>query len=117
MSLELVILIPIFITLPFLILQAGILYHANNIADAAADEAVSDMRTRVGTQDDGKDAAQELLDSIGAGFVSSTRIDVNRTDEQASAHIEAQVFTVLPGLVLSVAGDAAAPVERIVPDD
>lgn len=97
-----------------LIVQYGLWFHAKQVAEAAAAEAVDAARPANATADDGTFAARALLDS--SGNLANARIDVDRGAERVSVEVSGDAPQLVPGLDWSVTARADAAIERFIPE-
>lgn len=97
-----------------LIVQYGMWFHAKQVADTAAAEALDAAQTPTGTADDGRNAAQSFLAS--SGNLDAVTIDVERDLEQVEVVITGTAPQLVPGFSWGVTASARAPVERFIPE-
>ncbi|MDP3893633.1 TadE family protein [Nocardioides sp.] len=115
MSLELVVLFPAVLLLIFGIIQAGLVYHARNVALAAAQEGVRAARAENGTAAAGAAAANSFVEQAGGQDVlRGLTITPQRTPTRAVVRVRGRSLSVLPGVPgIPVTQVARAPVERV----
>ncbi len=97
-----------------LIVQYGLWYHAKQVVDTAAAEAIDAAQTPLGTADDGERAAVEFLSS--SGNLADVRIAVTRETETVTVMITGDAPQLVPGFAWQVRSTASAPVERFIPE-
>lgn len=97
-----------------LIVQYGLWYHAKQVTDTAAAEAIDAARTPTGTQANGEDAARSFLTS--AGNLSAVVVNVRRDPTTVFVEIHGDAPHLVPGFSWSVTSRAEAVVERFVPE-
>jgi Flp pilus assembly protein TadG len=112
---EWVLLTPLLLLLVFAIIQFALVWHAEQVAQAAASQALSAARIQGGTQGAGQREAQQILDQLAAGTLPTRQITVTRTATQASVRVTGTAQSILPFFTLHVHAEAAGPVERTVP--
>jgi len=95
-----------------LIVQYGLWFHAKQVADSAAAEALDAAQTPSGTSDDGHRAAQSFLAT--AGNLAGVTIDVERDFEQVRVVISGAAPQLVPGFSWNVTASAWSPVERFI---
>lgn len=95
-----------------LIVQYGLWFHAKQVADTAAAEALDAAQTPTGTVDDGHSAAQSFLAS--SGNLDGVTIDVERDFEQVQVVITGSAPQLVPGFSWNVTASAWSPVERFI---
>ena len=111
---QVAILMPALLFWIMLIVQFGLWYHAKQVADAAASEAVDAAQAPGGTQTDGELAARAVLDQ--AGNLSAPEIAVDRGFDRVVAIVSGSSPQLVPGFSWHVTGRADAPVERFIPE-
>jgi Flp pilus assembly protein TadG len=97
-----------------LIVQYGLWFHAKQVADNAAAEALDAAQTPTGTADDGHRAALSFLSS--SGNLDDIVIEVERDLEQVQVQITGAAPQLVPGFSWNVTSAARAPVERFIPE-
>lgn len=112
---ELVIVMPLLLTLVMLLAQATVWWHAVHIAQTTAAQALAATRVQDGTVAAGHDEARHVLDELGHGPLRDVRITVTRTADQADVRITGTATSVVPFLHLPVDTHASGPVERFRP--
>lgn len=127
---EMAILMPVFLVLIFLLVQAGLYYHARNIADAVAQTAAREVRTYPGEEgqlvrdippageiaaraNQASQAAWEALDN--GNLMSAPVVETAEVDglNQLTLVVRGNARNLLPGLFpsLEVVGRAGGPIE------
>lgn len=113
-AIETAILIPVLLGLLFLIIQAGLFYHARNVASSAAQVAVQRASVLHGTAADGQAAAAGYVQDTAGGVLLSPTVTVDRGATQVRAVVTGATPSLVPGVTLpDVTATAAAPVERL----
>ncbi|MEX3104924.1 MULTISPECIES: TadE/TadG family type IV pilus assembly protein [unclassified Streptomyces] len=112
---ELVIVMPLLLTLVMLLAQATVWWHAVHIAQTAATQALAATRVQDGTTASGRHEARRVLGQLGPGPLHDVRIAVTRTADRADVRITGTATSVVPFLHLPVDTRAAGPVERFRP--
>jgi hypothetical protein len=97
-----------------LIVQYGLWFHAKQVADTAAAEALDAAQTPAGSAADGHRAAESFLAS--SGNLDDVIIDVERDLEQVQVIISGAAPKLVPGFSWNVTASARAPVERFIPE-
>jgi hypothetical protein len=107
---------PVCLALVLLVVQTALVFHARDIAQAAAQEGLRQARLYDGTADAGRHRAEGfLIQTGGDDLLTNTKVTVSRDDESARVEVRGQALSLLPGLRPAVAAVAAGPVERFVP--
>ena len=114
-ALEMAILFPVTLFIVFGIVQFGIWYHANDVARAAAQEAVRSASAYQATNNDGTAAANQVLDQDAKGLIIHTSVSVSRGGSVATVTVTGDALQVLPFISLPVKVKATAPVEAFRP--
>ena len=112
---QVVITAPALLFLLMLIVQFGLMFHARNIAEQAAQEGVAAARRFDGTTAQGRLKALQLLTAVGDGTLKNRGVTANRTSDTATVTVTGTVVSVVPGFSLSVSESASGPVEQYVP--
>ena len=113
-STELAVLMPVLIALVLVPFQVALWWHANQIADAAAREAVDAAQVVTATEEDGMRAAEWFLDA--AGNIVDAEVTVTRTAETVSVDVTGRAPLLVPGFDWQVAAHATGPIERFIPE-
>lgn len=112
-SVEYAIVLPAYMALLMLIVQAAIYFHAEHITAAAADEAVATAGVDGGTGDDGRTEATRILSATASGFLLNPTVEVTRATTVATVRISGQVVSLLPFVHLTASSVAHGPVEQL----
>lgn len=110
---QLAVVMPALLLLVMLAVQFGLWAHGSQLADAAADAAVSAASVVDGTDEAGRVAAAGLL--AQAGHLADVAVEVQRVDGVVMVTVRGVAPQVVPGFRWSVSGRAAAVVEQFVP--
>ena len=113
-STELAVLMPVLIALVLVPFQVALWWHAHQIADAAAREAVDAAQVVTATADDGIRAAEWFLDT--AGNITDAEVTVTRTVDTVSVEVTGRAPRLVPGFDWQVAAHATGPIERFIPE-
>jgi Flp pilus assembly protein TadG len=97
-----------------LIVQFGLMFHAANVAENAAQQGAAAARRFYGTEAAARTRAGHYLASVN-GTLSDTAVTVHRTAQSASVTVTGTVVPLVPWVRLHVAETASGPVERYVP--
>jgi Flp pilus assembly protein TadG len=112
---EAVLVFPALLLAVMLIVQFALYFHAQSVAEAAAQDAVTQARHVGGTETGGRDAGYATLDKLGPRLLTRREVTVQRGTETARATVSATVASLVPGLHLRIEETAAGPVERFIP--
>lgn len=111
---QLVLVFPAVMLLVLLVVQYALVWHAKQLVDAAADQGAH----AAAAADDGRDptvAARQFV--AGGADLSDVDVAVSRNAGRVVVRVAATAPRVVPMGSWRVAGEAAAPVERFVPED
>jgi hypothetical protein len=114
-TLNLVAVFPTVLALLLLVVQAGLLAHARNVARAAAAEGLRATRLYGGSATAGQRRAERFLAEAGDGLLVDTRVTAHRRGFDARVQVSGHALSLLPGFRPSVQATAAGPVELFVP--
>ena len=113
-STELAVLMPVLIALVLVPFQVALWWHAKQVADGAAREAIDAAQVVAATEADGVRAAQWFLDA--AGNIVEPDVTVIRTPDTVTAQVAGRAPRLLPGFDWRVTAYAVGPVERFIPE-
>jgi Flp pilus assembly protein TadG len=113
---EAVLLTPVLLFLVMLVIQFGLWYHAQHVAQAAAQEGVRSARVEGSTADAGRTRAVDFLAGAGPTIVEDPVVTATRDAETATVTVHGHAVTVVPGFSLSIDASATSPVERFRED-
>jgi Flp pilus assembly protein TadG len=114
---ELAVATPALLLLLMTLVQVGLWFHAQHVAQAAAQEGVRAARIENGTEADGTARTHEFLDSLGREIIVERDVDVARDAEVATVTVEGWAVNVVPFVRFRISERAEAPVERFRPAD
>lgn len=112
-TVELTIVAPLLFWWLMLIVQYGLWWHAKQVANAAAAEAVDVAQTPDGTAADGDAAARDFL--AESGNLRNVAVTVDRGTEVVTVQVQGDAPRLVPGWSWGVTARSEAPVERFVP--
>ena len=113
---EVVLLTPVLLFLVMLVVQFGLWYHAEHVAQAAAQEGVRTARLEGSTADAGRTRAADFLANLGSTIVQEPVVTATRDADTASVSVQGRAVAVVPGFSLPVKASASSPVERFRED-
>lgn len=109
---ELAIVMPVLIILVLLPMHVALWWHAKQVADLAAEEAVDTAQIADRGAADGEQVARQLLGQVG--HLTNVSIEVNVNGDTVTARVSGTPrFRVIPG-PWDVVGSAEGRVERFV---
>lgn len=109
--------VPALMLLVLLVIQFGLWYHANNVAEAAAQEGVRAARVFDGSAADGQERAEGYMADNAPSLVGDHTVTARRTAEIARVEVNGKLAAIVPGLDLPVRAEAESPTERFRDDE
>ena len=103
---------PVVLTLILVVVQVALAWHAKTMVDAAASDAVVATQIEGGSEQDGRDAAADLLGGSTDQLLSEVEVDVTRTADISTVRVQARVANVIPFIPVIVHATATGPTER-----
>ena len=113
-TIQVAILFPVVLFWLMLIVQYGLWWHAKQVANAAAAEAVDAAQISTAMARDGERAATSYLSE--SGNLSNTTVVVSRGSATVTAEVRGEAPHLVPGFGWSVTARSRAPVERFIPE-
>ena len=113
-STELAVVMPVIIALVLVPFQVALWWHARQVAEGAAREALDAAQVVTATEDDGVRAAEWFLDA--AGNLTDPDVSVTRTAETVIVDVTGRAPRILPGFDWQVSAHASGNVERFIPE-
>ncbi len=107
-------LFPAVLLLLMLIVQYGLWWHAKQVANAAAAEAVNVVQLPTGSEDAGAEAADDFL--AQSGNLSNVTIVVDRDPTLVTVEVIGDAPQLVPGFDWTVTARSQGPVERFIPE-
>ncbi len=114
-TLQLVAVFPAFLLMVLLVVQSALVWHARNIAEAAAQEGLRQARLFDGSSSAGQAEARSFLSQTAGDLLTGAAVTVERTNQQARVEVRGRALSLLPGIRPRVDAVAAGPIERFVP--
>ena len=114
---EVVLLTPVLLFLVMAIIQFGLWYHAQHVAQAAAEQGVRTARSNGSNVEAGRQRAEDFLSDVAPTLIGSPVVVADREGDVASVTVDGTAVALLPGLTLTVHAEASSPVERFYEDD
>lgn len=112
-----VIAVPVLMFMVFLVIQFALWYHANAVAEAAAQEGVRTTRLVDGTADAGQSRAAEFMADNAPSLVQGTIVASTRTIDIARVEVSGTLRSIVPFIHLPVHAEAESPTERFREDN
>jgi len=108
---ELVVATPLLLLLISLIVQYALYEHATQVAQSAAQQAVTATRVQGGSVSSGQLQGEHVIRTLGTGLLIDPAVAVERTATRARVEITGYAEQIVPFLRLMVDAVASAPVE------
>lgn len=107
-------LFPAVLLATFGLIQGALYYHARDVALAAAADGLTAARTRGGSAEEGRRAAESFLQRAGGDDVlPQASVQAQRTAATAEVTVTGRSLSLLPGVSgWSIEQTASGPVER-----
>jgi Flp pilus assembly protein TadG len=115
MATEVAIAMPALLLLVLVSVQAGLWFHARNLADAAAQQAARNASVLGATNADGQAAATQMLNDLGPTVVSDRTVTITRTATTVTVTVTGHAPQVIPGVTTDVTATATQPIEAFQP--
>jgi hypothetical protein len=110
-----VLLLPVVVTMVFLVIHAALVYHARSVVAAAAQDAARVAQAQGGTAGAGRAVAEEVLHGSG-GLLPAPSVQIERSATTVTVIVSGEVRGPIPWLRPTVTASAGGPVERFVPE-
>lgn len=105
---------PVVLLLIFATVQGALHFHARNLAQAAAAEAVTAASVADGSAGDGQAAAEQFIAAAGGGTLEDTAVTVQRSAGSVTATVTGRSINILPGIPTpAIRQTVSGPVERV----
>lgn len=114
-TVQVVLIAPLLMLTLMAIVQAGLLFYARAVVEAAAQEGAAEARRFDGTAADAQAQAENYLTSLGPRMFEGRSIQVSRGAETAEVTVTGSVISLVPFFDLEIEESASGPVERYVP--
>lgn len=113
---EAVLVTPVLLFLTMLVVQFGLWFHAQHVAQAAAEEGARAARAENGSATTGQTRAEVFLDQAGPTIITGRAVTATRTANVVTVEIHGRSVNVVPGFTLPVNATATSPIERFQAD-
>jgi Flp pilus assembly protein TadG len=108
---EFVVIMPLVMLIFLMLVQWSVQLYNDRIVHAAAREAAVDAASWEGTEDAGRQTANEYLADSGSDL-SNTSVKINVGATEVTVTVSGEVMTLLPGFTKRVSATATVPRER-----
>lgn len=113
---EAVLVTPVLLFLVMLVIQFGLWFHAQHVAQAAAEEGARAARAAYGSAATGRDRSEAFLEQAGSTIITDRTVTATRTADTVTVEVHGRSANVVPGFTLPVNATATSPVERFRED-
>ncbi|WJY53539.1 TadE/TadG family type IV pilus assembly protein [Streptomyces chengbuensis] len=114
---QLVLVVPAVLVLMLLTVQFALAWHAQHIAQYAAERGLAAARLQHATQAAGHEQARSSIHGLGSHVLTTPAISVHRGEKHVTVSVRGSVMPVVPGINLPATGTASGPVERLTNSD
>jgi Flp pilus assembly protein TadG len=109
---EAVLVTPVLLFLVMLVIQFGLWFHAQHVAQAAAEEGARAARSASGSASAGQERSEAFLDQAGPTIITDRVVTASRTADIVTVEVHGRSVNVVPGIALPINATATSPVER-----
>lgn len=109
---EAVLVTPVLLFLVMLVIQFGLWFHAQHVAQAAAEEGARAARSASGSASAGQERSEAFLDQAGPTIITDQVVTASRTADIVTVQVHGRSLNVVPGIALPINATATSPVER-----
>jgi Flp pilus assembly protein TadG len=109
---EAVLVTPVLLLLVMLVIQFGLWFHAQHVAQAAAEEGARAARSASGSASAGQERSEAFLDQAGPTIITDRVVTASRTADIVTVQVHGRSVNVVPGIALPINATATSPVER-----
>jgi Flp pilus assembly protein TadG len=108
-SVELTLVLPVFLLLCWLTIQAGVWWHGQQIAQTSADAGARAAHLLGADQADGEHTARAILDRYAGNLIRNPAVQVDRDANTVRVTVTGTALAVIPGLDAPVTAHATYP--------
>jgi hypothetical protein len=96
----------------FAAVHGTLVFHARSVVEAAAQDGLAAAQLEGGTEDDGRNAAFNTLNSFENLADRQVSVDINGADTEVRVRVSARITTLPIDLFADVSAEAVGPKER-----
>lgn len=111
-----VLIVPIAMLLIFVVVQAALVFHAQALVDAAAQDGAQAGQGAFGTEVAVHSAVHSIIGESAGNLLSNVNVSVQANPWRLSVTVQATVKSLIPGYNPTVSSIAAGPREVFVPE-
>lgn len=106
---------PLVLLLAWIGMQLALVFLANRVALASAEEGARAARVRAGTVTAGQQRAQRYLSVLGSGLLTTPVVQVVRSADTVTVRVSGQAQRIVPGFPTHITQAVHSPTERFRP--
>lgn len=114
-TVQVVLIAPLLMLTLMTIVQAGLIFYAQAVVEAAAQEGAAEARRFDGTEAGAQSRTETYLEALNSKILEGRSVQVTRSAETAEVTVTGSVISLVPFLELEIQESATGPVERYVP--
>ncbi|MDE0216483.1 MAG: pilus assembly protein [bacterium] len=111
-----VLVVPIAMFLIFVVVQAALVFHAQAIVDAAAQDGAQAGQGETGTEEAVRTAVQSVIGTSAENLLANVEVFVDTGSSLSSVTVQATVKSLIPGYAPAVSSTASGPREIFMPE-
>lgn len=111
-----VLVMPIAMLLIFVVVQAALVFHAQALVDAAAQDGAQAGQGILGTEEEIHSAVLSVVGESAGNLLSNVDVSVQANPWRLSVTVQATVKSLIPGYKPTVSSIATGPREVFVPE-
>ena len=111
-----VLVVPIAMLLIFVVVQAALVFHAQALVDAAAQDGALAGQGVLGTEEAVHSAVHSVIGNSAGNLLSNVDVSVQAIPWRMSVTVQATVKSLIPGYSPTVFSTSAGPREVFVPE-
>ena len=109
--------VPIAMLLILVVVQAALVFHAQAVLDAAAQDGAQAGQGRSGTRLAARTATQSVIGDSAGNLLSNVHIDIQTTPRNLAVRVRADVKSLIPGYNPTIESMSTGPREVFVAKD
>lgn len=112
-----VLVVPLAMLLILLVVQAAMVFHAQAIVDASAQDGVQAGQGESGIEAAARSAARSIIETSSGNLLSDVSVSVRTSPSQLSVKVQATVKSLIPGFAPTISSTAASPREVFIAEN
>ena len=110
-----VLVVPIAMFLVLVVVQAALVFHAQAIVDAAAQDGALAGQGELGAEAVARSATQSVIGTYAGNLLSDVDVSVHTNSSRFSVTVQATVKSLIPGYAPTISSTAVGPREAFIP--